>query len=162
MFAVSVKFHTWQLDKGEEADIEVTREDQNNINAFSKLNGRVDYIEEQLQERKIAGTHDFYFIRCDSQNRTLDLDSQKEKEYLDDLSTELELANEDEPVKFRLADAFLTLPLPQALRRVAKMSEELDQEISDLEADADKWRGEMTGLKATLYGRFGKSINLEK
>ncbi|KXS22030.1 Prefoldin, subunit 4 [Gonapodya prolifera JEL478] len=126
------------LKEGEDADIEVSREDQNNINTFSKLNARVEFIEEQLEEKK------------------------KEKEYLDDLTTELELADEDEPVKFRLADAFLNLSIPHARRRLERMASGLDKEIADLERDAGKWREQMTELKAVLYGRFGKSINLEK
>ena len=60
---------------GEETDVDVSWEDQQNINSFSKLNLKLDRLEETQTETK------------------------REKEYLDDLSTELELADEDELFK---------------------------------------------------------------
>jgi len=61
---------------------EVTWEDQQRINTFSKLNTRMRNLEEKLEELK------------------------REKEALDDLAMELELADEDEPVLY--ASVFLT------------------------------------------------------
>ncbi|KAJ3276496.1 hypothetical protein HK104_003657 [Borealophlyctis nickersoniae] len=126
------------LKEGEEADAEVTWEDQQNINSFSKLNARLDQIEEIYQEKK------------------------KEKEYLEDLESELELADEDELIKYRIGDAFVSLPLEECNERIASESAEISGELDKLSAKMVDIGKEMAKLKAILYGKFGKSINLER
>lgn len=64
------------LDKGENNDSEVTWEDQDRINSFSKLNAKLDRLESLLAAKKT------------------------EKEYLEDLTNELELADEEELIKY--------------------------------------------------------------
>ena len=68
-------------------------EDQQRINSFSKLNTRVRDLNEKLKELK---------VRCRSilaiHPSNGPFPAQVEKEALEDLSTELELADEDEPV----------------------------------------------------------------
>lgn len=39
--------------------------------------------------------------------------------------------------------------------------ERIDSEVSTVEEKLDEYREEMQTLKNDLYGRFGKSINLE-
>lgn len=39
--------------------------------------------------------------------------------------------------------------------------EQIDGDVSAVEDKLSELREEMQGLKAALYGRFGKSINLE-
>ncbi|KAJ3042533.1 hypothetical protein HDV00_007067 [Rhizophlyctis rosea] len=126
------------LREGEEADAEVTWEDQQNINAFSKLNARLEALDDVYQEKK------------------------REKEYLDDLSTELELADEDEAIKYRIGDTYVSLTLEEANERIASEDSELSSELDELSSKMDTINKEMAKLKAVLYGKFGKSINLEK
>ena len=64
-----------QLQEGDETEAEVTWEDQRNINTFSKLNIRLDSLEDKYKDKK------------------------RELEYLEDLVSELELADEDEKIK---------------------------------------------------------------
>jgi prefoldin subunit 4 len=87
---------------------------------------------------------------------------QQEKEYLDDLSMELELADEDEPVRYKIGDAFVHMPLEKALERISADSEKVQADIDDLKSQMDVVHGQMEELKKALYGKFGKSINLEK
>ncbi|KAG9052373.1 hypothetical protein FS842_009975, partial [Serendipita sp. 407] len=61
-------------EEEKDADVEVNWEDQQRINTFSKLNTRVQNLTAELETAK------------------------REKEALDDISTELELADEDQPV----------------------------------------------------------------
>ncbi|KAI8918770.1 Prefoldin beta-like protein [Entophlyctis helioformis] len=122
----------------DETDAEVTWEDQRNINQFSKLNIRLENYEEAYKTKK------------------------SEKEYLDDLTNELELADEDEPVKYRIGDAYVSLSLATAQVHIERAQSQLDKELGALSEKIDDIRTDMAKLKALLYGKFGKSINLEK
>ncbi|KAG2148715.1 Prefoldin subunit 4 [Suillus bovinus] len=117
---------------------EVTWEDQQRINTFSKLNTRLQSIGERLEELK------------------------QEKEALDDLSTELELTDEDESVLYKIGESFLHLPQPRAMKRLEKDQGVLSAQILDLSAGAEECEKEMKELKVTLYARFGRAINLDE
>ncbi|KAK3899594.1 Prefoldin subunit-domain-containing protein [Staphylotrichum tortipilum] len=118
-------------------EVEVRREDQDKINKFSRLHQHELSIEEELTAKN------------------------KEKEELDDITTELELADEDESVPYKIGDAFFHLPLPQAQEMLGLSTARLEEEISELEDRLGNIREEMTQLKVDLYARFGKTINLE-
>ncbi|KAF9337918.1 hypothetical protein BG006_001496 [Podila minutissima] len=122
----------------EEGDIQVSWQDQQNINTFSKYNARLQDLEETYEAKKT------------------------EKEYLDDLASELELADEDELVKYRIGETFVSLSLEAAMERINKSQEELDRDIEALKAQMDEAVEKMDGLKKVLYARFGNAINLEK
>ncbi|KAL6864118.1 Prefoldin, subunit 4 [Trichoderma novae-zelandiae] len=122
----------------EEGDgVEVRREDQDKINRFSRLHQRELVVKEELELKS------------------------KEKEELDDISTELELADEDEKIQYKIGDAFFHLSLEQAQEMLSTATTRIDQETVALEDKLDSIRDEMTQLKVELYGRFGKQINLE-
>ncbi|KAH7146406.1 Prefoldin subunit-domain-containing protein [Dactylonectria macrodidyma] len=118
-------------------EVEVRREDQDKINRFSRLHQRELVLEEELNAKT------------------------KEKEELDDLSTELELADEDEKVQYKIGDAFFHIPLEQAQELLEEATEKLEEESTGLEEKLGTIREEMTQLKVELYARFGKQINLE-
>ncbi|KAJ3013620.1 hypothetical protein HKX48_005650 [Thoreauomyces humboldtii] len=128
------------LDQQDEdsADTEVTWEDQKNINAFSRLNMRIQNLEEAYEEKK------------------------KEKEYLDDLSSELELADEDELIKYRVGDTFVNLTLDATQSRIESEQETLSKELEQFSTKIDGITDEMSKLKVLLYKKFGTSINLER
>ncbi|KAG6817494.1 hypothetical protein H0H87_008119 [Tephrocybe sp. NHM501043] len=127
------------LGKEEENDdaAEVTWEDQQRINTFSKLNTRMRNIEEKLDDLK------------------------QEKEALDDLATELELADEDEPVLYKVGEAFLHMPLTRAQKRLEKDQSALDERISALSTSSEDCDTQMKALKVQLYAKFGSAINLD-
>ncbi|KAG0365099.1 Prefoldin, subunit 4 [Gamsiella multidivaricata] len=122
----------------EEGDIQVSWQDQQNINTFSKYNAKFQDLEESYEAKKT------------------------EKEYLDDLASELELADEDEPVRYRIGETFVSLSLEAAQERISKAQEELDSEILVLKTQMDEAVEKMDELKKVLYARFGNAINLEK
>jgi len=126
-----------QDDENDDA-AEVIWEDQQRINSFSKLNTRMRNIEEKLNELK------------------------QEKEALDDLATELELADEDEPVLYKVGEAFLHMPLPRALKRLEKDQTDIDTQVSTLSSSVEQCEKEMKELKVTLYAKFGRAINLDE
>ncbi|KAI0066016.1 Prefoldin subunit 4 [Artomyces pyxidatus] len=126
-----------QEEENDDAN-EVTWEDQQRINTFSKLNTRIRNIEERVDELK------------------------QEKEALDDLSMELELADEDEPVLYRVGEAFLHMPHTRAMKRLKKDLAQVDQEMSKLAERAGDCEREMKSLKVALYAKFGSAINLDE
>ena len=112
--------------------------------------------------------------------------SQKDREDLEEVSTELQLADEDElvpyvlpilycstdscpackfrtdrPYSYKVGDSFVSLPLPEVQEMLSESTEQIDQEVSNLEESLSGIRDEMKELKVQLYARFGKSINLE-
>ncbi|KAJ5625134.1 Prefoldin subunit 4 [Penicillium lagena] len=130
------------LSKDEEGaggseDNEVRREDQEKINRFSRLHQRETVLEEQLKGK------------------------QKDKEDLEEVSMELELADEDDLVPYKIGDSFFQLPLSDAQAMLASSSERIDGDVSKLEDSLGDLREELQSLKVALYARFGRSINLE-
>lgn len=118
-------------------DMEVRREDQEKINRFSSLHQKEEVLEEELRGMM------------------------KEKEDLAEISDELELVDEEEKVPYQVGDCFVSLAQPQALKRIESSTERIDQEIAELKTKLEGIQEEMGVLKKALYGRFGRSINLE-
>ncbi|EPE33144.1 Prefoldin [Glarea lozoyensis ATCC 20868] len=130
------------LSKEDEAtttgdEVEVRREDQDKINKFSRLHQREIAIEDELKLKH------------------------KEKEDLDDVSNELELADEDETIPYKIGDGFVSLPLEEIQEMLSTSTSKIEEEVAALEEKLEEIREEQTALKVDLYARFGKSINLE-
>jgi prefoldin subunit 4 len=68
---------------------------------------------------------------------------------------ELELADEDEPILYKIAASFYHLKPEEASERVSKSIEELDASIEALEGTAAEYKDKMDELKSTLYAKFG-------
>lgn len=75
---------------------------------------------------------------------------------------ELELADEDEPVLYKIASSFYHLTPEQANERVGKAVEAIDGILDQLETEAASCKEQMGDLKTHLYAKFGSSINLER
>ncbi|KAM0690815.1 hypothetical protein Q7P36_009584 [Cladosporium allicinum] len=116
---------------------EVRKEDQDRINRFSRLHSKEKLVEEDLATK------------------------QKDKEDLEEISSELELADEDEKVPYKIGDSFYSLPLPDVQERLSASVDKINDEVASLEEKLSELREEMGELKAELYGRFGSGINLE-
>ncbi|KAJ1723691.1 hypothetical protein LPJ53_001972 [Coemansia erecta] len=126
------------LQREEERDVEVNWEDQERINQFSRLNTRLDRLEDDYKAQKT------------------------EKEYLDDLAMEIELLDEDKPVPYKIGDAFVMLSLETAQERVEKEKEAIDARVEELDSKIQEVSAQMDKLKKMLYSKFGQAINLEK
>ena len=86
---------------------------------------------------------------------------QKEKEDLEEITTELELADEDEPIQYKVGDTFYAVPLATAQKLLETNTAEIDEDVTKLEDQLSTMKEEMDSLKAHLYARFGRGINLE-
>ncbi|KAG8162799.1 hypothetical protein KVR01_007277 [Diaporthe batatas] len=118
-------------------EVEVRREDQDKINKFSRLHQRELKYEEDLKIKS------------------------KEKEELDDITMELELADEDDKIPYKIGDSFFHVTVSQAQEMLEASTTRIEEDVSQLEDKLNAAREEMTQLKVELYARFGKSINLE-
>ncbi|EPT04674.1 hypothetical protein FOMPIDRAFT_1034780 [Fomitopsis schrenkii] len=119
-------------------DAEVTWEDQQRINTFSKLNTRLRGFEGRMEELK------------------------QDKEALDDLAMELELADEDQPVLYKVGEAFMHLPHRRAMKQLERNQEQVNEELSSLTERAEECEKTMKELKVILYAKFGRAINLDE
>lgn len=63
--------------------------------------------------------------------------------------------------RYKIGDSFFSLPVSEAQELLAAAVESINGEVSTLEERLGGLRDEMQELKTALYGRFGKSINLE-
>ncbi|KAJ9606023.1 hypothetical protein H2200_009872 [Cladophialophora chaetospira] len=124
-------------DESQSTDAEVTKEDQDKINTFSRLHNRSRALEEELSTK------------------------QKDKEDLEELSTELELADEDSLIPYKIGDSFMRVPLSEAQDLLTEETTELEGEVSRVEEELEGIKDEISTLKAHLYARFGRGINLE-
>ncbi|KAI9721234.1 MAG: hypothetical protein M1812_002395 [Candelaria pacifica] len=118
-------------------EMEVRREDQDKINKFSRLHQRETFLEEQLRSK------------------------QKDKEDLEEISNELELADEEEMIPYKIGDSFVSLPLVEVQTLLSSSTEKIEQGVSAVEEKLSTVREDMQQLKIALYARFGRSINLE-
>ncbi|TPX19366.1 hypothetical protein DIZ76_017155 [Coccidioides immitis] len=148
-----------EASHGEET--EVRREDQEKINRFSRLHQRETALQEQLKTKQVQSPFTVSTpIAKDTLNNTT-RKLQKDKEDLEEISAELDLADEDEPVPYKIGDSFISLPLPEAQALLTASSEQIDEEVSKIEGQLGELRDELQQLKVALYARFGRSINLE-
>ncbi|KAK7526209.1 prefoldin subunit [Phyllosticta citriasiana] len=118
-------------------EVQVRREDQDKINRFSRLHQREKVLEEELKTK------------------------QKDREDLEEVSTELELVDEDEKVPYKIGDAFVSLPQAEVLELLGSATEKIEKEVEAVEEELSSVRDEMQECKVALYARFGRSINLE-
>ena len=126
------------LPQGQRNNTQVTFEDQQKINEFSKLIMRKDAIAQESSLQR------------------------EEKEYLDDVSLEIELIDEDEPVQYKVGDLFIFMKQSKVTAQLEKDAERLDNKIETLEDKQRDIDSRLDALKATLYAKFGDNINLER
>lgn len=126
------------LPQGKKNNTNVTYEDQQKINKFSKLIMRKDNLEKELSQQR------------------------QEKEYLDDVSLEIELIDEDDMVSYKVGALFLQLKQSEVVEQLEKDMESVDNLIDSLETQDSELNEEIRVLKSSLYAKFGDNINLER
>jgi prefoldin subunit 4 len=63
--------------------------------------------------------------------------------------------------RYKIGDSFLNLSVEEVQELLAASVTRIDSEVTATEEKLSELREEMTTLKTALYGRFGRSINLE-
>lgn len=63
--------------------------------------------------------------------------------------------------RYKVGDCFFSLPVEDVQQLLAQSTSRIEGEVDGLERKLAGLRDEMGELKVALYGRFGRSINLE-
>eukprot|EP01133_Synstelium_polycarpum_P016334 gene16334-19430_t len=127
------------LDKQDEVDLEVTNDDQKNINVFGRLNNRKH---ELLRARKF-----------------LEEDLDKAKDAQDDVFMEMD---EDTKYKYLMGEAYMETGKAETESLIEKYMERLQNEIEKIDSDLEEIAEKHKELKVLLYAKFKSSINLEE
>mmetsp|Transcript_17259 Transcript_17259/g.35622 ORF Transcript_17259/g.35622 Transcript_17259/m.35622 type:complete len:132 (-) Transcript_17259:243-638(-) len=122
----------------EENNVEVRREDQNNINKFARLNAR---LHELRGERKVI---------------------KQSLERLDDASTELMMSSDGDNVMLLIGESFFDTSEEEATEFCESEVERMTEVLEKFEEEESTILEDQAVLKKALYGRFGKSIQLEE
>ncbi|CAA7053300.1 unnamed protein product [Microthlaspi erraticum] len=117
--------------------MEVTWEDQQNINKFSRFNNRFHELEDDIKFSK---------EKCEN---------------LEDAGNELILADE-EMIRFQIGEVFAHLPRDEVETRIEDMKEATCKSLEKLEQEKQSIVSQMAELKKVLYAKFKDSINLEE
>lgn len=75
---------------------------------------------------------------------------------------ELELADEEELVRYKVGDAFVHMTAAEAIEKVEKESEKIGLSLEEVKHQVSTVQEKMEALKKELYAKFGNAINLEK
>lgn len=100
-------------------------------------------------------------MRKDALNQELSILKQ-EKEYLDDVSLEIELIDEDDQIQYKIGDVFVFMKQSDVVEQLEKDAEKLDAKIESLEDSDSEIDSRISELKSSLYAKFGDNINLER
>jgi len=123
---------------GPSKDVEVSYDDQQNINRFSTCNTRLQDIKYDLDKKQTALTN------------------------LADAEDEMMLAlDADEKLPFMFGEVFLLKTQEEASECLAAEKATLEGEVEALKARASELEASMAGLRTKLYAKFGTNIRLE-
>jgi prefoldin subunit 4 len=65
------------------------------------------------------------------------------------------------PRRYKIGDSFFSLPVSEVQEHLSTSVDHINEEVTSTEEKLSVLREEMQELKTALYGRFGRSINLE-
>jgi len=125
------------LRDGKQKDIPVLWEDQQRINAFGRLNNRMQELLDDAAVKKTAMAG------------------------LDDATGEIECLLDDDACKIRVGELYVQVSNEEAEEYAAEQKAAREKEIEAIAEEKAKLRVEMNKLKALLYAKFGNTINLE-
>eukprot|EP00400_MALV-I_sp_L67-5_P000768 gene768-898_t len=119
-------------------EVEVSADDQANINLFSKWNSQMDDLD-------------------------TDIDTLKERlRELDDASDEAELCLEDNGLLVNIGGCFIEEDQDEVVAYVEAKREELKEQLEERTSKHRKILADSEGLKQKLKEKFGENINLER
>mmetsp|Transcript_67401 Transcript_67401/g.179498 ORF Transcript_67401/g.179498 Transcript_67401/m.179498 type:complete len:126 (-) Transcript_67401:108-485(-) len=122
----------------EQKDIEVEKDDQKRINAFSRLNLQYDELDEEIKGLKTS------------------------IQVYKDATEEIEGCMEDDGVKLKIGESFTPADEDTAVEKLARLAEESEARLGVCTNEIEDVKARMDELKKVLYSKFGTSINLEK
>jgi prefoldin subunit 4 len=153
--------------------MEVRREDQEKINRFSSLHQKETALEEELRAKIVSPSRAALLVthilipRAEGEGRPRgNLNGTRARRRggqspvrvlaVDADGRQILMRN-----RYKVGDCFVSLPQPQVLELLEGSTEAIDGEVEEVKTKLEKIQEEMGELKNALYGRFGRSINLE-
>jgi len=115
----------------------VTWEDQQRINEFSRLNLSLQKVEDELRVQKNTAAN------------------------LDDAATDIDSLLDDDACKVRIGEVFMDVSNEEAEEFVKEKAAASAKKTAELQEQRTMLIKQMDLLKAMLYQKFGKQINLE-
>ncbi|TIB32498.1 hypothetical protein E3P77_01159, partial [Wallemia ichthyophaga] len=120
------------------------------------------YIVQQLEKNQEDASEEVTWPAITGNHKANKERAQTEREQIDDLSMELELADEDQPVLYKLGDSFVYISLEKAQSQIEADCNALDAIIDGLKSRAEDCERSMSELKVHLKSKFKDSINLDR
>jgi prefoldin subunit 4 len=120
-----------------ESEVQVTWEDQQKINRFSRLNVRIQRLEDELKGKKAE------LLNCK------------------DAVSEVESLIDDDSCRIKVGEVFIQVSNEEAEQWTNKVKKQVEEDVKKMEKEHKEISNEMEELKKVLYGKFGKAINLE-
>ena len=81
---------------------------------------------------------------------------------LEDAETELEMADEEDPISLKFGHCFIRATPEEAIEYVGKQQEILKKDIQTAGFQIKETKKRANKLKSVLYSKFGNSIQLEE
>ena len=120
-------------------DTHVDRQDQEKINAFSKLNMKFHDLKEDIAKLK-----------------------EELNNFVDAAAAIEETLGEDGALKLFLGESMVAVNDEAATAYVEQLQEEKQTELDEKQEKLEQMEVQMRDLKSYLYAKFGSSINLEE
>ncbi|XP_028392854.1 prefoldin subunit 4-like [Dendronephthya gigantea] len=117
-------------------EIEITLEDQQQINTFARQNTRMEELKVEIETKK------------------------NDLKNLEDASDEL-LMVEESVISYKVGEVFIQMAQEDIEDHLEKARTRMKDEITSCEEQFVEIQEVLKSLKAKLYGKFGNSINLE-
>lgn len=151
------------------------KEDQDKINRFSRIHSRHKLLEEELKAKQvmpISHTLNFAVLILTTSaekqgrpRRNLHRARTGRRRRQSAVRNYNLLFNNDTlgltKRRYKIGDSFFSLPVPEVQELLSSSVVKIDEQVTALEEKMSGLNDEMSELKAALYGRFGRSINLE-
>ena len=128
------------MSTNKDVEVHVDFADQQSINKFAKNNAKITELKEELEVKR------------------KELQSLSDaREALDELS----ILSDIPTAPLLVGETFLIEPTDDILTALDTRKAKIEKEIEEIQQRVQDIQGLLSDLKVKLYGKFGKSINLE-
>jgi len=127
------------LAREDEVDVEVRKVDQDKINEFGRLNTRIGELKDEIGALDRSMTS-----------------------YEDAEEEVMLIEGEDDALKLKFGDCFLDVEEEDVEAELSRLNQVAEGRKEVFESEMATHVERQAELKAALYGRFGKTINLEE
>lgn len=128
------------MSTAKDVEVHVEYADQQNINKFARNNAKLTELKEEIEVKR------------------KELQSLSDaREALDELSILSDIPN----APLLVGETFLIEPTESILSSLDLRKIKIEKEIEEIQQRIQTIQGLLSDLKVSLYGKFGKSINLE-